>query len=325
MIIAAAALPSQTGVLRCPVESNAWKETHAQLAPDVVHLADSDVSLLCFRIRRHDCPPGRGPRPDAADVPAPSDTIYEVRLGDGSVIFARVAELDEERVVFVTVGGARLEIERSGIRDLRPAVGQVVDGEFWTEDPGGTRLFFTSTGRSLGRGESYVGTYVVVLPFAAVGVTDRFTIVGGAPVLFGELEPFYIGPKIQILRRPEAQAALGTLAFFFDDEVVGVAYGVGTFGNTDDALSAGIGFFYSGDEVVNEPAFMVGGETRVSRRIKLITENYVLPDAVGVILSGGVRIIGDRFNTEVGILGAVSGDETGCCVPLINFSYSFGR
>ena len=259
------------------------------------------------------------------DIPAPSDTIYEVRLGDGSVIFARVVELDEDRVVFETVGGARLDVERTGIEGIRPARGQAVDGEFWTEDPGGTRLFFTSTGRSLERGEAYIGTYVVVLPFAALGVTDRFTIVGGAPVLFGELEPFYLGPKFQILRQPEVQASIGTLAFFFDDEVVGVVYGVGTFGDTEEALSAGIGYFYSGDEVLNEPAFMLGGETRVSRRIKLITENYVLPDAVGVVLSGGVRIIGDRFNTEVGVMGAIADGDGGCCVPLINFSYSFGR
>lgn len=259
------------------------------------------------------------------DIPAPSDTVYEVRLGDGSVIFARVVELDQERVVFETVGGARLDVERIAIEAVRPASGQVVEGEFWAEDPGGTRLFFTSTGRSLRAGESYIGTYVVVLPFAAVGITDRFTIVGGAPILFGELEPFYLGPKLQIVRQPEAQASIGTLAFFFDDEVVGVAYGVATFGNTDDALSAGIGYFYSGDEVLNEPAFMLGGETRISRRIKLITENYVLPDAVGVVLSGGVRIIGDRFNTEVGAMGAIADGDGGCCVPLINFSYSFGR
>ena len=259
------------------------------------------------------------------DLPDPSDTLYEIRLGDGSVIYARIAELDQARVVLVTAGGARLEIDRSQIRELRPARGRVSGGEYWSEDPGATRLFFTATGRSLSQGESYIGTYVIVLPFAAVGLTDRITIAAGAPVLFGELEPFYVGPRVQVLRQPNVQASLGTLAFFFDDEVVGIAYGVGTFGDTDKALSAGLGFFYSGDEVVNEPAFMFGGEARVSRRIKLITENYVLPEAVGVILSGGIRVIGDRFNTEIGILGAATGDETGCCVPLINFSYSFGR
>ena len=260
------------------------------------------------------------------DIPEPSETIHEVRLGDGSVIFARIVELDSERVVFETVGGARLEVERSGISDLRPVQGQAVEGEFWSEDPGSTRLFFTSTGRSLERGESYVGTYLVVLPFAAVGVTDRFTLLGGAPVLFGELEPVYFGAKAQVLRSPGAEAALGTLAFFFEDGIVGVAYGVGTFGDTNNALTAGAGFLYfSGwEDLEREPAFVLGGEKRVSRRIKLITENYVLPDAVGVVVSGGVRVIADRFNTEIGVLGVVAGDEY-CCVPLLNFSYSFGR
>ena len=259
------------------------------------------------------------------EIPAPSDTVYEIRLGDGSVIFARIAAVEGERVEFTTVGGGRMEIDRDQIHELRPARGRVVDGEFWQEDPAGTRLFFTTTGRSLGRGESYLGTYVIVLPFAALGITDRIAISGGAPVLFGQLEPFYIGPKVQIVRRPGVQAALGTLAFFFDDDVAGIAYGAATFGDTDNAFTGGLGLFYAGDDVRNEPALLLGAETRVSRRIKLITENYILPDAVGILFSGGIRIIGDRFTTEIGVFGGASGDAVGCCGPIINFSRPFGR
>ena len=261
----------------------------------------------------------------AVDIPDPGETVYEIQLGDGSVLFASIVELDEEQVVLVTVSGVRLEVDRSQLREIAPARGRVQGGEFWSEDPGGTRLFFTATGRSLARGESYVGTYVVVLPFAAVGVTDRVTLAGGAPVLFGEFEPFYLAPKVQVVRTPMAQASVGTLVFLFDDEMVGVAYGVGTFGNSDRALSAGLGYFYSGDELVNEPAFMLGGETRVSRRIKLISENYVLPDRVGYVLSGGVRFMGDRFSTEVAVFGAWSDGDGECCLPIVNFSYAFGR
>ncbi len=259
------------------------------------------------------------------DLPAPSDTLYEIRLVDGSLIFARIAELDEERVVLTTVGGGRIEIDRPQIQQFRPARGRVVNGEFWNEDPGGTRLFFTATGRSLSRGDSYIGTYVIVLPFAAVGLTDRVTIGGGAPVLFGEFEPFYLAPKVQILRRPTVQAALGTLAFLFDDDLVGIAYGVGTFGNADNALSAGLGFFYSGEDVENKPAAMLGGEIRVGRRIKIITENYLLPEAVGMAFSGGVRLIGDRFSAEVGVGAGQAEGELDCCLPLLNISYAFGR
>ena len=259
------------------------------------------------------------------EIPPPSDTVYEVGLADGSVIVGRITEVDPQRVVITTLGGGRLEIGRTQVRAIRVAAGRFVRGEYWQEDPGGTRLFFTATGRTLARGESYIGTYVVFLPFAAVGVTDRFTITAGAPVLAGEFEPFYLGPKLQVYRTPTAQASVGTLAFFFEDEMIGIAYGVGTFGNADDAFSAGIGYFYSGDEVVNDPAVMFGGETRISRRMKLISENYILPDAVGFVWSGGTRIIGDRFNAEVGVMGVAAGDEAFCCLPLVNFSDSFGR
>ena len=256
------------------------------------------------------------------ELPAPSDTLYEIRLGDGSLIFARIAELDQERVVLITLGRGRLEIDRPQIQGLRPARGRVVDGEFWNEDPGGTRLFFTATGRSLSRGESYIGTYLIVLPFGAVGLSDRVTIGAGAPVLFGEFEPFYVTPKVQVLRLPNVQAALGTLAIIFRDDVVGIVYGVGTFGDADNALSAGLGFFYSGDDVGNKPAAMLGGEVRVSRRVKLMTENYVLPEVVGAVFSAGIRLIGDRFSAEVGVAGS---EDDGCCLPLLNLSYAFGR
>ena len=258
------------------------------------------------------------------EIPAPSETVYEIWFADGSTILGYIAGVTEELVIFITVGGGRFEIAPLQIKRLRPARGKVVHDKFWTEDPGSTRLFFTSTGRSLSRGEAYIGSYVVILPFAAYGITDRVTIAAGAPVLFGEFEPFYIAPKVQVISFPTVQVSLGTIAFFYDAEVVGLVYQVGTFGDMDKALSAGLGFFYSGDEVTNDAAFMVGGEFRISRRIKLITENYHLPEAVDGVFSGGIRIMFARFNAEVGAIGA-TGDGLGCCLPLLNISYAFGR
>lgn len=56
-----------------------------------------------------------------------------------------------------------------------------------------------------------------------------------------------------------------------------------TVGDADRALTAGAGVFYTGDVVKNEPAAKLGGEVRVGRRVKLITENYFLPTAIGVV------------------------------------------
>lgn len=261
---------------------------------------------------------------EGVEALTPGESLYEIRLMDGSVLFGHVTAVEGETIVLVTLVGAHVEVERSQIRVARPAEGRVVEGEFWGEDPNSSRLFFTATGRTLKKGEAYVGTYIIVLPFFAVGLTDRITVAAGAPVLFGELEPFYVAPKVQVFRTARAAISVGTLALFFDDEIVGINYAVGTFGTPDHALTLGLGFGFSGDQFSNQPVAMIGGETRTSRRIKLVTENYFLPGEDGLLFSAGLRFIGDRFSTDLGIAGFVGGTSA-CCIPLINFSYAFGR
>jgi len=255
---------------------------------------------------------------------APGEALYEIRLTDGSVLFARVTAAEGEAIVLVTSGGARLEVERSQIREARVAEGRVVRGEFWREDPNPSRLFFTATGRTLDKGEAYIGTYFIVLPFIAVGVSDRVTLAAGAPLFFSEFQWFYLAPKVQLLRTPSAHVSVGTLLLFFDDERVGINYGVGTFGTTDNSLTVGLGFGFTGEEFSSQPVAMIGGEARLSRRIKLITENYFLPGETGVLFSGGLRIIGERFSTDLALAGAAGDGDFLCCAPLVNFSYAFG-
>ena len=243
------------------------------------------------------------------------DTLYEIRLTDGSVLFARVTEVEGETIVLVTSGGARLEVARSQIREVRVAEGRVVEGEFWRKDPNTSRLFFTATGRTLDKGKAYVGTTLIVLPWVAVGVSDRVTLAAGAPLFFSEAQWFYVAPKVQLVRTPTAQISVGTLFIVVDDERVGINYGVGIFGTPDNSLTVGLGFGFEGDDFSSQPVAMIGGEARASRRIKLITENYSLPGETGVLFSitenyslpgetgvlfsGGFRIIGERFSTDL--------------------------
>ena len=102
--------------------------------------------------------------------PLPGEAIYEVRLTDGSLIYGRVTDVSGDRVSITTSAGVELDLQRSQIRQLSAAEGRFVDGEFWREDPNGTRLFFTATGRAIPAGEAYLGTYFLFLPFVAVGV-----------------------------------------------------------------------------------------------------------------------------------------------------------
>lgn len=273
------------------------------------------------------------PAPAAAQVPeriAVSDTLVEVRLSDGSTLFGRVVEVRDGRIVLETEAGARVELNREQIRSLRPMAGTVRGGVVWEEDPHATRLFFAPTGRALRAREGYFGVYELFFPFVTYGITDRFTVAGGTPVIPGIIGEFaYVGPKVLLVNAPRMQLSTGVFAGIFEGGTAGLAYGVGTWGDRDDAFTAGVGWgFTAGDEdadVDSRPLVMLGGETRTGRRTKFLTENYFVFGASGAVLSGGVRFFGDRLSADAGAALLYADADVLCCLPLINFVYSFGR
>lgn len=259
---------------------------------------------------------------DLASIP-PGETLYEIELEDGSEFVARLLARDGDTLTLQTVGGASLTVRVADVREALVARGYTTDGEFRRADPNESRLFFTATGRTLGQGQAYASAYFGVLPFIGYGITDRITIAAGAPVLLGELEPFWIAPKIKVVDRDRTDVALGVLHFVLEDEQAGIAYGVGTFGGDDGGVSIGLGFGYTGSDVESNPAIMVGLEGR-GRGAKFISENYLIPGEIGVI-SGGVRFIGRRFTADLGVAAGGTDGEFACCLPVVSVSYAFGR
>jgi hypothetical protein len=276
-----------------------------------------------------------GPRGLAAQVPERvmvGDTLQRIRLVDGSTLFARVVAVEGGRVTLETAGGDRVEVAEERIRSVAPARGRVVEGEFWTDDPNRTRLLVLApTGRTLEPGEGYISSFWGILPFVSYGVADRVTLSAGTPLLPGLVgRVAYLAPKVGVHQRPGMDLAVGSLAFFATEAVgegsVGLLYGVGTFGTPDHSLSAGAGwgFALGGGEarVSNDPVVLLGGEFRVGRNVKLLTENYVLPGEFGGVFSAGVRLFGERLSVDFGI-GTATGITSGW-LPVLNFVYNCG-
>lgn len=273
-----------------------------------------------------------GAHAQAATPMTPEDSVTEVRLRDGSRLVGRVEREDEQLVVLVTIGGVRTEIPRAQIVSMRLVVLRA-GGEVWPEDENVSRLFFTSTGRSVPKGEGYVSAYWLFFPFVGYGVTDRFTLAGGTPIVPGGIgEIVYLAPKYKVWDAEKLDMSVGALSFWYTPEAdagnLGILYGVGTYGTSDKALTFGAGWFYTNVEddfeTSNEPVFMLGGERRVSRRVKLITENwFAVNPGVSGLVSGGFRFVGDRLSADFAFAGA-TGVESACCLPMINFVWTFG-
>jgi hypothetical protein len=261
-----------------------------------------------------------GPRPASAqEVKGPT---YELKLRDGSRVYGAIERQTDEQIEFRTIGGALITAQAADVLALKEVKGTLVAGEFLPDDPNQTRLFFGPTARSLPKGAVSFGTYEFVMPFVQVGVTDRFSIGGGTPLLFGFDEserPFWITPKFQVIDRGKLSAAVGSLHLLASGHNSGIGYGVVTISQPTGSLSMGAGLAFD-DGGGKSPVVMVGGDTRVRRNLKLLTENYVFKD--GGILSGGVRFIGDRLSADLGLVAPLGADGF-FVFPVANFVYFF--
>ena len=259
-----------------------------------------------------------------AIVVAAPDIIQEIVLRDGTRAFGRVEGVAEGRVVFRTLAGATIDIAVADVVHVTLATGRMSGREFWRADPNPTRLFFGPTARALKRGDVYLGVYEVFMPFVQVGITDRISVGGGTPLIFGGDgdRVFWFTPKVTVVDRGRTSAAAGVMHMAgIDDASIGVAYGVVTHGTPDSAVTVGGGYAYArSDESGGAPVVMFGAEHRIRRGLKLVTENYAFDG--GGILSAGVRFMGQRLSADLGLATPLGIDEF-FVFPMVNFVWQF--
>jgi hypothetical protein len=259
-----------------------------------------------------------------AVAPAKLITLYELVLRDGSRLYGSIERQDDQEVVFRTQSGATVTARRPEILKLREVKGAVINGEFMPPDPNATRLFFAPTGRSLQRGQTYLGVYEFMMPFVQVGITDRFSIGGGTPLIFGIQDwnrPFWITPKLQVVASQSIDVAVGALhAFDTGGQGGGIGYVVGTRSGASGAVTAGAGLAY-GNDGGRAGVVMVGGEGTIRRNMKAITENYIWKGGNGVA-SAGVRFFGEHLSADLALAFPIGAGEF-FAFPVVNFVYVF--
>jgi hypothetical protein len=251
-------------------------------------------------------------------------TTHELVLRDGSRMYGTIEREDDGEVVFRTQAGALVTARRADIASLEKVTGGILNGEFLPASSNATRLFFAPTGRSLKKGQRSLGVYEMIAPFFQYGVTDRFSIGGGTPLMFGIDEserPFWITPKLQVLETPSTHVAVGVLhGFSMNNDGGGIGYVVGTRGSGLGSVTIGGGLAY-GSTGGKSAVVMVGGERTLRRNLKLMTENYLWKEGNGLV-SGGVRLFGERISADFGLVFPVGmGELFG--FPIVNVVYVF--
>ena len=194
-----------------------------------------------------------------------------------------------------------------------------------------TRLFFAPTARSQYRGQGYLALYEIFFPFVSVGVGDIVSVGGGITLFPASDQLLYGAGKVTVYERPNVALAAGAfvLTFTGGNGAGGLLLGVGTFGPPNRSLTLGIGFGFGDGDFEETPAFLVGGELQVSNSLKLISENYIIPEVEdGILFSGGLRFFGERLAADFALASTVDAvrDSSGFpFFPWLGFAYNFGR
>lgn len=253
-----------------------------------------------------------------------STRIQVITMRDGSSLVGRIVSVRADTVDF-QMGIGRVPV---AIRDIREITetdsGRMHGGQYWFPNPNLTRLFFAPTGQMLKKGEGYFADYELFFPGFAFGITDNLSIGGGMSIFPAGLDEqvYYVTPKVGVSFGEQLHLAAGLLFAGTGGGTGGVYYGVGTVGDGDASASIGLGYGFAGGDIESKPVAMLGGEKRVSRRIALVTENYLLPISDdNLVYSFGIRFMGEKLTTDLAIFNVVGSGVIG--LPYVDFVFKF--
>jgi len=258
-----------------------------------------------------------------------------ISLTDGSKIIGEIVEVTDTEIVFES-GFGRMNIAIVNISEIKEIPeSSIKGGKYWFPNPNATRLFFAPNGKLLRKGQGYLSNWYLFFPGMQYGVTNNFSIGGGFSIFpgldFFNEQALYLTPKVGFSPNENLDLALSALIInvpaFGDDndapDFFGILYGMGTMGSNDHNFTLGLGYGYADDEIANKPVVILGGETRVSRRISLLGESWILPEVDEPLLAYGARFYGEGLSVDLAFLTVIGEGGLFPGIPYVGFVYNF--
>ena len=260
--------------------------------------------------------------------------VVRITTTDGNVFMGAVFEIDDQRVVIDVEGIGEITIERQRIRNIETIdPDRIRNGDYWFENPQGTRYFFAPNAIGLKRGTGYYQNTWIFFNNVNYGVTNNISVgAGTVPIfLFGvNAFPIWVLPKISVpVHADNIHLAAGALlGGVIGEGTAGfsLAYGNATFGNRDKNITFGLGYGYAGDEWSDTPLINISGLYRSGVNFQWLTEIYFIPgiDGSGVGIFGA-RWAPERFAVDFGLARPITDTGGIIGIPWLGVTIPFGN
>lgn len=260
-----------------------------------------------------------------------------VETRDGNQFIGRIVGQTAETIVLRTDNFGNITLQKKQVVKMEIVQKErIIEGEYWPENPHGTRYLFGPNGYGLRKGEGYYSNTWIFFNQVSYGVTNNFTVGVGVIPLFlfaGAPTPIWITPKVSIpIKKDMVNLGVGGLfaTVLGGDEgggSFGVAYGQLTIGPRDKNINVGLGYGYAGNDWANTPTVSISGTLRTGKKFALITENYIFDtgDSNYTLLSFGGRFIGRKLAVDAALLLPTETGGEFVAVPWLGINVPFGN
>lgn len=231
-----------------------------------------------------------------------------IETTNGTIINGKLISMDDEYLLVETEFGES-KILRSEVKQLEYNT-QATSPDRKNNTYSGSHYLLSQSAFNLKEGQAYYENLYIFLNSVAYGVTDNFTIIGGAEVislLFSRFPVMYFTPKFSLPFSGGA-ASLSTTVITIPQEdfaSAGFLQGTLTFGDlaSNFSIGAGIGYtFENGFEDAIIPVTL-SGMTGISDRLSLLTENWIIRSdgSTEAVISLGLRVHSRNKNNSLSV------------------------
>ncbi|MFM6915667.1 MAG: hypothetical protein ACKOUQ_12405 [Aquirufa sp.] len=273
-------------------------------------------------------------------------TYVSVELKNGKSVSGQLIHKSEAEISVLTTDLGTVTLPWASIQAVNVIAKNEVN-QFPNPQP--SRYFFAPSAIPLKKGDKYYQNAYFLVNSIQAGLSDHFSIGGGVVVPFA----LFITPKIGYQVAKNVHVGGGVLfatSLIRDLNFgVGTVYGSFTYGNTENNLTLNVGLGAVNENTglgstdyrwkfASRPMFTISGMTRISKRVLLISENWLFSTKTvnydsgtgqyvntvseyNGILSAGARIIGRRYAFDVGLLSPTTSEFS--AIPYIACNIKF--
>jgi hypothetical protein len=265
-----------------------------------------------------------------------SSMTYIIKLKDGTEFIGKVTEKKAGTIVMRTTSVPHVEVPVAEIKTINEVnAANIRKGAYWFPNPHASRYLYGPSAFSLKKGEGYYQNTYLVVNSVNYGVTKNLSVGGGIEFIstFTGHPIFFITPKVTFKVAGKFHAGAGVLVASIpnfsednDRSTAGIAYGIATYGTEEHNLTAGLGYGFLQDELAPYPIVTLSGITRVSRKISLVSENWLVPGVDGPlpIFSYGIRFFGEKLAVDLALInnGEIA-EIIAIGIPFVSFVVKF--